>query len=156
MNLQENIYRIQGLMVTEGKSGTIDNMIKKLGLYDTIQLIGGYDRLKRMIGDTDIPRKEKINGIIERVRQINKSRGEDDTEGIWISDFDDKLTIEYDGAKNDGTQYDYQQIEVFYIDGVYVYGYIDKYSFQNVGSFEVEYEELSDEELDNVFKFMMR
>jgi len=131
-------------------------MIKKLGLYDTIQLIGGYDRLKRMIGVTNIPRKEKINAIIERVHQINKSLGEDDNNGVWISDFDDKLTIEYGGTKSDGTQYDYQQIEVLYINGVYVYGYRDKYSFQNVGSFEVEYQDLSDEELDNVFKFMMR
>jgi len=154
MNLQENIYRIQGLMVTEGKSGTIDNMIKKLGLYDTIQLIGGYDKLKRMM-DTDIPRKEKINAIIERVRQINKSLGEDENGGIWISDFDNQLRIKYNGTKNDGTQYDYQQIEVLYYNGVDVYGYRDKYSFQNVGSFEVDYEDLSDEELDNVFKFMM-
>ena len=41
MNLQEQIYRIQGLMVSEGMEGAIKNMIEKHGLYHTIKLMGG-------------------------------------------------------------------------------------------------------------------
>ena len=149
MNLQENIYRIQGLMVTEGKSGTVKDMIEKHGLRDTIKLMGGYDRVKRMMSDIKISREEKINAIIERIIDFNQSIGDDENNSVWFTDIGSE-PIEYEGTNDSGLRYDYQQIEAIYPYGVLIYGYRDKYANNDMGSFERKYEDLSDEEIDEI------
>ena len=152
-NLQENINRIQSLL-TENREETVRNMITKHGLYYTIKLMGGYDRVERLVGDYKISKTEKINAIIERVTDIHQSIGDNDSVEVWITDIG-REPIEYNGLNNTGTRYDYQLIEVLYRDGVIVYGYRDKYSGQDMGSFERDYEDLSDEEIDDILKTIM-
>ena len=152
-NLQENINRIQSLL-TENREETVRNMITKHGLYYTIKLMGGYDRVERLVGDYKISKTEKINAIIERVTDIHQSIGDNDSVEVWITDIG-REPIEYNGLNNAGTRYDYQLIEVLYRDGVIVYGYRDKYSGQDMGSFERDYEDLSDEEIDDILKTIM-
>jgi hypothetical protein len=129
-------------------------MITKHGLYYTIKLMGGYDRVERLVGDYKISKTEKINAIIERVTDIHQSIGDNDSVEVWITDIG-REPIEYNGLNNAGTRYDYQLIEVLYRDGVIVYGYRDKYSGQDMGSFERDYEDLSDEEIDDILKTIM-
>jgi len=152
-NLQENINRIQSLL-TENREETVRNMITKHGLYYTIKLMGGYDRVERLVGDYKISKTEKINAIIERVTDIHQSIGDNDSVEVWITDIG-REPIEYNGLNNAGTRYDYQLIEVLYRDGVIVYGYRDKYSGQDMGSFERDYEDLSDEEIEDILKTIM-
>lgn len=147
-DLQESV---NGFIMNENR---VVDMIKELGLYDTIRYYGGYDNFISMVGNYSIPRKEKINAIIGRVIEINESYGEDENGGVWFMDMG-RESIEYDGINNDGTRYDYQQIEVLYRDGVVIYGYRDKYANQDLGSFEREYEDLSDEDLDDIIKTIM-
>lgn len=129
-------------------------MITKHGLYYTIKLMGGYDRVERLVGDYKISKTEKINAIIERVTDIHQSIGDNDSVEVWITDIG-REPIEYNGLNNAGTRYDYQLIEVLYRDGVIVYGYRDKYSGQDMGSFERDYEDLSDEEIEDILKTIM-
>jgi hypothetical protein len=129
-------------------------MITKHGLYYTIKLMGGYDRVERLVGDYKISKTEKINAIIERVTDIHQSIGDNDSVEVWITDIG-REPIEYNGLNNAGTRYDHQLIEVLYRDGVIVYGYRDKYSGQDMGSFERDYEDLSDEEIEDILKTIM-
>ena len=66
MNLQEQIYRIQGLMVTEGKEGAIKSMIEKHGLYHSIKLMGGFDYSM----EDYISKEDKITFIKEIVIKL--------------------------------------------------------------------------------------
>jgi hypothetical protein len=116
--------------------------------------MGGYDRVERLVGDYKISKTEKINAIIERVTDIHQSIGDNDSVEVWITDIG-REPIEYNGLNNAGTRYDYQLIEVLYRDGVIVYGYRDKYSGQDMGSFERDYEDLSDEEIEDILKTIM-
>jgi hypothetical protein len=155
MDLNENIYRIQELMLVEDKKTIqVTNMVKDLGLYQTIKFLGGYDRVERLVGDYKISKTEKINAIIERVTDIHQSIGDNDSVEVWITDIGLE-PIEYNGLNNAGTRYDYQLIEVLYRDGVIVFGYRDKYSGQDMGSFERDYEDLSDEEIEDILKTIM-
>jgi hypothetical protein len=155
MDLNENINRIQELMLVEDKKTIqVTNMVKDLGLYQTIKLMGGYDRVERLVGDYKISRTEKINAIIERVTDIDKLIGQNDSVEVWITDIG-REPIEYNGLNNVGTRYDYQLIEVLYRDGVIIYGYRDKYSGQDMGSFERDYEDLSDWELEEIINTIM-
>ncbi len=130
------------------------DIIQDMGLYDAIRYFGGYDNLTKMMGDYNITRKEKINAIIERVTDIHQSIGDNDSVEVWITDIG-REPIEYNGLNNAGTRYDYQLIEVLYRDGVIIYGYRDKYSGQDMGSFERDYEDLSDEELEEIINTIM-
>ena len=153
MNLNENIHRIKQMMgvINENKIG---RMVDEFGIYEAIRYFGGYDNLINMMG-YDITRSQKITAIKERVRDINQSFNVDETDGVWIADIGGEQ-IEYDGLNYGGVKYDFQQIEVLYIDGVIIYGYKDKDSGQDVGSFERDYEELTDDILNEILKIVMK
>jgi hypothetical protein len=153
MNLQEQTNRIKQMMGVINENKVVD-IIQDMGLYDAIRYFGGYDNLTKMMGDYNITRKEKINAIIERVTDIHQSIGDNDSVEVWITDIG-REPIEYNGLNNAGTRYDYQLIEVLYRDGVIIYGYRDKYSGQDMGSFERDYEDLSDEELEEIINTIM-
>ena len=152
MNLQETIKRIQSL-ITEDKETVIKNMIDKHGLYHTINIMGGYDKIERFLGDYDIPKSEKIKIIRKRLDYINNSLGENEDENIWSTEIGGE-PIEYDGTDNYGLKDDYQQVEVLLTDGVIIYGYRDKYSGQDVGSFSLYYNDLPEDILNKIFKIV--
>lgn len=64
MNLHENINRIQSLL-TENREEMIKNMISKHGLYHTITLMGGYERILNTIGHEYFTNDDKIEHFNE-------------------------------------------------------------------------------------------
>ena len=81
MNLQEQIYRIQGLMVTEGKEGAIKSMIKKHGLYHSIKLMGGFDYSM----EDYISKEDKITFIKEIVIKLCEEYDDVEVGGPFFS-----------------------------------------------------------------------
>ena len=144
---------MMGVINEDNRSNVIKNMIDNVGPITTIKFFGGYDNIKSLYGDI-FTKENKIKIIIERVTDIHQSIGDNDSVEVWITDIG-REPIEYNGFNNDGTRYDYQLIEVLYRDGVIIYGYRDKYSGQDMGSFEKDYEDLSDEELEEIINTIM-
>jgi len=147
MNLQENIYRIQSLL-TEDKNTVIRNMIKKLGLYDTIKLVGGYDKFIKNMGGYMLllSNDDKIDFIRQTVEQLTKKYN---TTGISIYELGmNPVTF----GTPDPYGLEFQYIEYFNVDFVKIDVY-DKDSHR--GDFREEYEDLDEDTLDNVFMFMI-
>ena len=150
MNLQEQIYRIQGLMVTEGKEGAIKSMIEKHGLYHSIKLMGGFDYSM----EDYISKEDKITFIKEIVIKLCEEYDDVEVGGPYFSR---NMGIIYDET------YEEKQIIEFYnpvfitverftkeVDGA-EYDYDDFY----LGSFQVPYEELTHSLINEIFHLMI-
>jgi hypothetical protein len=84
MNLQENIDRIHqmmGIITEDKKPDAIKKLIDKLGLFDAIKFMGGYDRLKKYLIDDSIPKQEKED-VIKDIRSHISHHFEGDTQGV--------------------------------------------------------------------------
>jgi hypothetical protein len=101
MNLQENIQRIHNLISEDKKEDTIRTMIDKMGIVDTIKMMGNYYEIESYLKEID-----KVNFIKEKVREIGVKIGGDgfglaeiNEEPIHYEENDEKLSqIEYLGA----------------------------------------------------------
>ena len=150
MNLQEQIYRIQGLMVTEGKEGAIKSMIEKHGLYHSIKLMGGFDYSM----EDYISKEDKITFIKEIVIKLCEEYDDVEVGGpffsgnwgiIYDETYEEKqiiefynpvfITVERFTKEVDGAEYDYDD---FYL-----------------GSFQVPYEELTHSLINEIFHLMI-
>ena len=150
MNLQEQIYRIQGLMVTEGKEGAIKSMIKKHGLYHSIKLMGGFDYSM----EDYISKEDKITFIKEIVIKLCEEYDDVEVGGpffsgnwgiIYDETYEEKQIIEY-------YRPEYIIVERFTkeVDGA-EYDYDDFY----LGNFEKPYEELTHSLINEIFHLML-
>lgn len=150
MNLQEQIYRIQGLMVTEGKEGAIKSMIEKHGLYHSIKLMGGFDYSM----EDYISKEDKITFIKEIVTKLCEEYDDVEVGGpffsgnwgiIYDETYEEKQIIEY-------YRPEYIIVERFTkeVDGV-EYDYDDFY----LGNFEVPYEKLTHSLINEIFHLML-
>jgi hypothetical protein len=151
MDLNENINRIQELMLVEDKKTIqVTNMVKDLGLYQTIKFLGGYDRFKRLLGDTKLPKNDVVNFIKEVVMMwMEVSR----QPGISILEVND-------GPIDCGSDEEFtRQTQLLTKDAVFVDVYDNKPLGMMEDSFMVPYEELPEDTLDKVFettvKFML-
>ena len=150
MNLQEQIYRIQGLMVTEGKEGAIKSMIKKHGLYHSIKLMGGFDYSM----EEYVSKEDKITFIKEIVIKLCEEYDDVEVGGpffsgnwgiIYDETYEEKQIIEY-------YRPEYIIVERFTkeVDGA-EYDYDDFY----LGNFEVPYEKLTHSLINEIFHLML-
>ena len=150
MNLQEQIYRIQGLMVTEGKEGAIKSMIEKHGLYHSIKLMGGFDYSM----EDYISKEDKITFIKEIVTKLCEEYDDVEVGGpffsgnwgiIYDETYEEKQIIEY-------YRPEYIIVERFTkeVDGA-EYDYDDFY----LGNFEVPYEKLTHSLINEIFHLML-
>ena len=145
MNLYENIQRIQSLL-TENREEMIKNMISKHGLYHTITLMGGYEKILNTVGHEYFTNDDKIDFIKQVVYNLSKKN---DTTGISIYDFEvDSMTF----GTPDPYGLEFQQIEYFDIDYIVIEVY-NKDS--HITDFIEKYENLDDNTLDNIFTFMI-
>lgn len=150
MNLQEQIYRIQGLMVTEGKEGAIKSMIEKHGLYHAIKLMGGFDYSM----DEYLSTKDKIKGIKDIVTKLCEKFDTNELGGygfassnpiIYDETNDEKQVIEYYAPEHITVErYSKEEIDVD-VD------YDDYY----INSFEVPYEKLPTSLITEIFYLMI-
>ena len=145
MNLYENIQRIQSLL-TENREEMIKNMISKHGLYHTITLMGGYEKILNTVGHEYFTNDDKIDFIKQVVYNLSKKN---DTSGLVFNDVGlDSVTF----GTPDPYGLEFQQIEYFAPDYITIEVY-DKDSHR--GAFLEKYENLDDNTLDNVFTFMI-
>ena len=146
MNLHENIQKIRGLMITEGKKGVINSMIDKHGLLHTIKILGGYDKLKRMGESLKLSKWQKIQLIRDVVNKTSEQLG---SNGFGIADtYESPIFV---GDNDEVTS----QIEYFTNDYVYIdvyYNDTDAYK----GEITINYENLDESILDDVFEFMLK
>ena len=145
MNLQENIQRIQSLL-TENREEMVKNMISKHGLYHTIRLLGGYDRILNVLGQDYFTNDDKIDFIRKVIKFVTKKYN---TTGISVFELGmNPITF----GTLDPIRLEFQQIEYFSDKFVTV----DVYDTDShKGSFGEKYEDLDDDTLDEVFKFMI-
>jgi hypothetical protein len=145
MNLQENIQRIQSLL-TENREEMVKNMISKHGLYHTIRLLGGYDRILNVLGRDYFTNDDKIDFIRKVIKFVTKKYN---TTGISTHELNmNPITF----GTLDPMGLEFQQIEYFSDNFVTV----DVYDTDShKGSFGEKYENLDDDTLDEVFKIMI-
>jgi len=143
MNLQENIKRI---LREESKKDLVKTMIDNYGLYDTIKYVGGYDKIKQFIWDIKISKEDKIDFIKDVVTMLAESHRE-----TGISTFELGMSPILYGESDDQLE----QIEYFNPEGIYVDVYTGHEFDTHYGSFTERYEDLSDDILDEVYKFMI-
>ena len=145
MDLQENIYRIQSLL-TEDRTTVITNMVKKLGLFDTIKLMGKYDPILNTIGHEYFGFEDKIQFIRETVEHLTKKYN---TTGISVYELN-MSPVRFGTPDPHGLEFQY--IEYFNVNFVQV----DVYdSDSHRGNFRENYDDLDAETLDNIFIFMI-
>jgi hypothetical protein len=145
MNLRENISRIQEMMgvITENKA---INLVKDMGLYDSIRYFGGYRKIMDLIGDYEFSNEEKIDFIRDAIKHLSEKYN---TSGISIDELN-MSPITYGTLDPMGLEF--QQIEYFSPDYVTIYMYgTNSYN----GNFKDSYEDLDDNTLDNIFIFMI-
>lgn len=150
MNLQEQIYRIQGLMVTEGKEGAIKSMIEKHGLYHSIKLMGGFDYSM----EDYISKEDKITFIKEIVIKLCEEYDDVEVGGPFFSG---NWGIIYDETDEEKQIIEYYRPEYIIVerftkevDGA-EYDYDDFY----LGNFEKPYEELTHSLINEIFHLML-
>ena len=103
MNLQENIHRIHqmmGVISEDKKEHTIRTMIDKMGVSNSIKLVGNYYMIEPYLKEID-----KVNYIKERIIELGDGSGfgmtEIDEEPLHYSDEDGELhQIEWLGTKS--------------------------------------------------------
>ena len=143
MKLKENIKRI---LREESKKDFVKTMLGKYGLYDTVKYLGGYDRIEPFIDDIDISKEDKIDfikNVVIRLAELHHENG--------ISMFELGGNPMVYGESDDQIE----QIEYFNPEGVYVDVYTGHEFDTHYGSFVERYEDLNDDMLDEVFKFMI-
>lgn len=146
LNLQEDIQRIQGLMIIEGKEGVINSMIDKYGLLYTIKFLGGYDRVKKMKTPLKLTKWQKIDFIKDVVNKMSEKFG---INGFGVAD-----TYESPIFVGDNDEI-ISQIEYFNRDSVYIDVYY-KDTDAHKGDIIMKYENLDEGVLDDVFEFMLK
>jgi hypothetical protein len=124
-------------------------MIDKLGLYETIKLIGGYDNfIKKMDGYMLLlSNDDKIYFIREAIKDVTKKYN---TIGISTDELS-MNAIPY-GPPDD----ELQQIEYFNPDFVTIDVYDGEDYERHKGNFKERYTDLDEDTLDNVFMFMVK
>lgn len=70
MNLQESIRRV--LKEETSIKKKLLNTIDKFGLLNTIRIVGGFDKLTRIIGRGSITKEQKIELIVEIVKEYGE------------------------------------------------------------------------------------
>jgi len=100
MNLIENIQRISTLISEDKKEDTIRTMIDKMGVSNSIKLVGNYYMIEPYLKEID-----KVNYIKERIIELGDGSGfgmtEIDEEPLHYSDEDGELhQIEWLGTKS--------------------------------------------------------
>lgn len=138
MNLKENIYRIQSLILKEDLETKIRKLIDKFGFSHVYGIMGDVI-LKYITND------EKIEFIKNKLKEISEEFG---GSGISVHELN-REPILYGETNNE-----LRQIEYFNQSGVYVDVY-DLDTDSHIGDFRVMYESLKDNILNDVFEFFI-
>ena len=137
MNLYEDIHRIQSMMgvITEdNKNNVIKKMIDKIGIMNTIKMVGNYYAIEPYLEDVD-----KVNYIREKVSKLGKG-------GVSLFEIDEEPILVYKNGNN------IKQIEFLGRDRAYINIY---HRNSNFGDERVLYEDLPGQILDELTEILI-
>ena len=146
MNLQEQISRIQSMMVTinegsESRQEKLLNIINNAGLLQASLSVGGMERLINIVGEDNITKQNKIEFIKEVVMM---------TVYEYISPFDIDEEPIHVGEDDDGT---IREIQTFYGDSALISIYED---YDDEPDHEyADYESLPDQIIKEIFDVVL-
>jgi hypothetical protein len=151
MKLQEQISRIQSMMRVNENSMKIDDesrigkminqSLESVGLISTIKLFGGYEQLKDYFNKIEFSRKDKI----ELIKYVYSELG-----GTSFSEIYEN-PIHYPSGDETHEEIAYMTSEVVIVD---VYGGHEYNT--HIESFEIPYEYLSDDIINEIFDITMK
>jgi hypothetical protein len=150
MNLQEQISRIQSMMVTinegsESRQDKLLNIINSAGLLQASLSVGGMERLINIVGDDNITIQNKIWFIKEVVMMT-------DREYIQPYDIDEEPI--HVGEDDDGV---ITQIETLYGDSALLSIYEDYEDYDLETEYEnINYESLPDQIIKEIFDIVLK
>lgn len=138
MNLIENIQRISTLISEDKKEDTIRTMIDKMGVANSIKLVGNYYMVEPYLKEVD-----KVNFIKEKIIEIN-----DDGSGFGLHEIGEE-PLHY--SDEDGET---QQIEWLGTTSVDISRYEDEFN-GHLGDYYVKYESLPGQILDELVEILL-
>jgi hypothetical protein len=151
MNLQEQISRIHSILgLTETKLTLSDNSrlnnllnktIESVGLATAIKLFGGGEEIKEYINNTELSRKNKI----EFIKYVYSEIG-----GTSFSEIYEN-PIHYPSGNETHEEIAYMTDDVVIVDVYAGHEYNE-----HVGEFDVPYEDLSDNIIDEIFNITLK
>jgi hypothetical protein len=151
MNLQEQISRIHSILgLTESKLTLSDNSrlnnllnktIESVGLATAIKLFGGGEEIKEYINNTELSRKNKI----EFIKYVYSEIG-----GTSFSEIYEN-PIHYPSGNETHEEIAYMTDDVVIVDVYAGHEYNE-----HVGEFDVPYEDLSDDIIDEIFNITLK
>jgi hypothetical protein len=151
MKLQEQISKIQSMMRVNENSMKIDDesrigkminqSLESVGLISTIKLFGGYEQLKDYFNKIEFSRKDKI----ELIKYVYSELG-----GTSFSEIYEN-PIHYPSGDETHEEIAYMTSEVVIVD---VYGGHEYNT--HIESFEIPYEYLSDDIINEIFDITMK
>ena len=135
-------------IITEEQLNRINKSIIKLinteGIFKSSEIVGGYDILKELLGDYEIPKQLKIDTIKEFID--NHALFGD---RVHLSEIDEE-PIPY---REDSSGY--YQIESLHSSGVNIMGW-GGYKFQTeIADYDLSYEELTNKLLDEIIEIII-
>ena len=137
MRIRETIKRV----LNEGIKDKMIKLIDETGVVSAARYVGGYDELKRLLGDYEIPYDMKIDVIQELVSQ-------DEYEGINLFDFGGPIFYKEGSEGIHQIEYLGRSRAIINIWGGYEFS-MDK------GEYGVYYENLSEKALNDIFEIAL-
>jgi hypothetical protein len=139
MRIRETIKRV----LNEGIKDKMIKLIDETGVVTGARYVGGYDELKRLLGDYEIPKKLKIDAIKEVID--TKTDG-----GIHLGELD-RAPIFYHIDYEDNIH----QIEYLGSSVVVIMAW-GGYKYQTeIADYDLPYEELTHKILDDIIEIIM-
>jgi hypothetical protein len=127
----------------KGINKSIIKLINTEGIFKASEIVGGYNSLKELLGDYEIPKQLKVDTIKEFVDN-NALFGD----GVHLSEIDEE-PIPY-REDNSG----YYQIESLHSSGVNIIGW-GGYKYQTeIADYDLPYEELTNKSLDDIIEMI--
>ena len=129
-------------IITEDKRDSLLNMIDKWGMHQTSKLMGGYDNVRRMLGDGELPKNDEIQFVRDMVKVW---MGASHQSGLDVTEF-------VDSPIDCGSDNNYiRQTQTIHKDGAFV----DTYLNAPLGMLEktllVPYEDLPEDSFKKIF-----
>jgi len=137
MKIRQTIKRV----LNEGIKDKLIKLIDETGIVSAARYVGGYDELKRLLGDYEIPYDMKIDVIQELVSQ-------DEYEGINLFDFGGPISYKEDSEGIHQIEYLGRSKAIINIWGGYEFS-MDK------GEYGVYYENLPEKALNDIFEIAL-
>jgi hydroxymethylpyrimidine pyrophosphatase-like HAD family hydrolase len=135
MRIRKTIRKV----LREGIKEKMIELIDEYGLMSAINFVGGWDDLKKRLGEYHLTTKDMIGFIKELVKEPY---------GLSVFDFN-KDPIYYNQ-----TNTEYREIHFFGINTVVVQVW-EKENFEDLGTFNVPYENLDDATIMEIFELLL-